>query len=628
MLPRRVRSLHCAAIAALLLAALPAAQTASTPPPVRYAVSFPAPHHHYAEVEATFAGIPARTLEIRMSRSSPGRYALHEFAKNVFDVHAADGAGRPLAIARPDPHGWDVDGHDGTVQFRYKVFGNRVDGTYLAIDASHAHMNMPATLVWARGLEMRPVQIAFVSPEGLSWKAATQLFPTSDPWRFTAPNLQYLMDSPTELSDHAVRTFPVRNPDGRELLIRLAVHHDATEADVDELATSTEQIVREQAAIFGEYPEFETGTYTFIADYLPWGGSDGMEHRNSTIVAQASSLRGNAQGMLGTISHEFFHAWNVERIRPASLEPFDFERANMSGNLWLAEGVTDYYGDLTLARAGLVPGVQMMVNLATSALAVATSPAHRFRSAVEMSHHASFTDAARWNDPTNFSYSFISYYAFGAALALALDLELRQRSQGRTSLDDYMRALWHAHGKPGGSPPGLVMRPYTHEDAQRLLADVSDVAFARDFFDRHVQGRQVPDYARLLEPAGMVVRKRRAGAAWTGVTVDAAGRVTAPQGLVAWGSPAFDAGLSHGDVILTVAGRPYSSDALRRKPRDRVTLDVRRVGGATASLNLEFGEDPQLDAVPIEQAGGRLTAAQKAFREAWLGPRVMVQRAP
>ncbi|MGH7129140.1 MAG: M61 family metallopeptidase, partial [Planctomycetaceae bacterium] len=164
----------------------------------------------------------------------------------------------------------------------------------------HAHLNMPATLMWARGLHMRPVRITFTPPRDSAWKPATQLFETGDGWTFTAPNFQYLMDSPAELSDYSLRSFEVRNPDGQAFTIRMAVHHDATEAEVDEYAAGVEQIVIEQGAVFGEYPEFEGGTYTFLADYVPWGGGDGMEHRNSTVVASPISLRGNVRRTFGT----------------------------------------------------------------------------------------------------------------------------------------------------------------------------------------------------------------------------------------------------------------------------------------------------------------------------------------
>jgi len=612
----------CHAVGSTLVVLLLAAPV-SAQAPIIYKVSFPAPEHHYAEVEVTFRELPAGVLEARMSRSSPGRYAIHEYSKNVFDVHAYNGGGRELPIARPNLYQWNVADHDGSVRLTYKVFGNMVDGTYLGIDTSHAHMNMPATLMWGRQLDTRPIRITFVAPAQSAWKVATQLFPTEDPWTFTAPNLQYLMDSPTELSNYSLRTFTVKNPDGKTFTIRTAVHHDATEADVDEYAAGAHKIVLEQAAVFGEFPEFDGGTYTFLGDYLPWGGGDGMEHRNSTVVAAPVSIRGNVRTVLGTVSHEFFHAWNVERIRPKSLEPFNFEQANMSGELWLAEGFTQYYGSLIMARAGFTPQEQTIRSLANSALDVARSAGHQFRSLVEMSQMAPFSDAARFVDPTNFSYSFINYYPFGAAIALALDLELRERSKGRLALDDYMRAMWRVHGKPGGPQAGLVAKPYTLQDARDRLAEtLDDRQFAADFFSRYIEGREVPDYARLLAPAGVVVRKLNPGAAWCGATIDATGRVAE---LVDWGTPAFVAGLEEDDVILSVAGKPF--DGFKsRKPGETVVLAVKRPTGKSVSLKLTLGEDPALEAVPVEGTGGILRPEQKAFRDSWLGSKAAAAR--
>jgi predicted metalloprotease with PDZ domain len=615
------------AILSTVLSVLFVAAAAAQQQPTQYKISFPAPEHHYAEVEVTFPAVPSGTLEARMSRSSPGRYAIHEFAKNVFDVHAFDSKGKALALVRPNPYQWNVSGHDGTVRITYKIFGNHVDGTYLGIDSTHAHMNIPATFMWARGFDLRPVRVTFVQPEGMAWKVATQLFPTADPFTYTAPNLQYFMDSPTEMSDFSTRSFTVKNPDGREYTIITAVHHDGPDSAVDEYAAGTEKIVREQAAIFGELPAFDTGTYTFLGDYVPWGGGDGMEHRNSTVVASPVSFKNPqmAGQVLGTVAHEFFHAWNVERIRPKTLEPFNYEEANMSGELWIAEGFTQYYGGLVMGRAGLRPAEQTLLNLANNALGVAAHPARQFRSAVQMSQHAPFSDAARSVDETNFSYSFISYYTYGSALALAMDLELRTRSNGRLSLDDYMQAMWKTHGKPGGSQPGLVAKPYTLQDARDRLAEVSgDRRFADDFFARFVEGREAPDYARLLAPAGIVVRKRNPGAAWTGLQMDRAD-ATKVGGLVAFGTPAFGAGLEEGDVITSIGGAAFTTlpAALKdRKPGDEVAIEFRRRSGEVIKATITLGEDPAWQAATIESTGGTLTPEQKAFRESWVGSKV------
>src|SRR5689334_12394129 len=149
--------------------------------PIRYRFSFPEPQHRWMQVEATFPDLPAAPLELRMSRSSPGRYSLHDFAKNVYDVHAFGADGRELDAARPDPYGWTVAGHGGRVTVRYKIYGDRVDGTYLAIDPMHAHINMPAAMMWARGLDDRAIAIGFEPPAGAHWQAATQLHPGSSP---------------------------------------------------------------------------------------------------------------------------------------------------------------------------------------------------------------------------------------------------------------------------------------------------------------------------------------------------------------------------------------------------------------------------------------------------------------
>jgi predicted metalloprotease with PDZ domain len=242
-----------------------------------------------------------------------------------------------------------------------------------------------------------------------------------------------------------------------------------------------------------------------------------------------------------------------------------------------------------------------------------------------MSQHAPFSDAARSVDPTNFSYSFISYYTYGSALALALDLELRGRSNGKASLDDFMRAMWKVHGKPGGPAPGLVANPYTLDDAKARLAEVSgDRAFADEFFSRFVHGREIPDYAKLLEPAGIVVRKRNPGAAWTGLQM---GRENASQvaSLVAFGTPAFEAGIEQGDTIVSMGGTAFTSlgAALKdRKPGDEIAVEFRRPSGEVVRSTITLREDPALVAATVESTGGTLTPAQQAFRQSWIESKV------
>ena len=460
-------------------------------------------------VEVTFPEIGPADLELHMSRSSPGRYALHEFAKNVYDVVIVGGGDRGVTITRPSLHEWRVAGHGGTVRVRYKVYGDQLDGTYLAIDATHAHINMPAALMWARGFEDRPSHVAIEPPPGSDWRVATQLFAGEDGLTFTAPNLQYLMDSPIEVSRHTVRDFSVTRGTARTDF-RLALH-GGSDDDASRLASDLEKIAREEGAIFGEFPRYDVGRYTFLADCLPWADGDAMEHRNSTIITVPGSPAdsGARSAILSNAAHELFHGWSVERIRPRSLEPFNLADANMSPELWLAEGVTSYYELLVMHRARLQSLSETLTDFAALINQVTNSPARRIRSAQEMSRLAPFVDAAVAVDRTNWGNTFISYYTWGAAIGLGLDLALRDRTDGRVTLDDFQRDLWTTFGKPGGRQPGFVDRPYTSEDVTARLAAVSgDAAFAEEFINRYVAGHEVPDYERLLSRAGLALVAR------------------------------------------------------------------------------------------------------------------------
>ena len=541
--------------ALICLAFLASAVRFDAASPIRYRLSFPEPQHRWMQVEATFPDLGGGALELRMSRSSPGRYSLHDFAKNVYDVHASDESGRELPTARPDPYGWTVAQHGSAVTVKYKVFGDRVDGTYLAIDETHAHVNMPAAIMWARGLDDRPIALTFEQPAGMRWQVATQLHAAgaaagADRFEFTAPNLQYLMDSPAEFGPVAMRQFTVGTS-----TFRFALHHTGTDAELDGYIRDVEKIVREERAIYGEYPSYEPGYYTFLADYLPYASGDGMEHRNSTVMTASGSIATARTRLLDTVAHEFFHCWNVERIRPQGLEPFDFDRADLSGELWLAEGFTQYYGPLVLHRAKLVDLAETARTF-TGLVEAVSAPGHLVRSAEEMSRMAPFIDGGRTVDPTNWAITLISYYPFGGAIALALDLTLRDRSDNRITLDDFMQAMWRTYGKPGGSREGYVDHAYTTADAEATLAEVSgDRAFARDFFGRYIQGHDVADYARLLARAGFTVRKRNPGRAWLGdLRLESRTGVRVAT-LVAPTWPIYRAGVDQDDEIQQIDGQ-------------------------------------------------------------------------
>jgi predicted metalloprotease with PDZ domain len=459
----------------------------------------------------------------------------------------------------------------------------------------------------------------------------TQLLPTADPLTFTAPNLQYFLDSPTELAALVVRTVTAAAPAGPPATLRVIVHTGTPAADVDALGTAIARLVREHAAVFGEFPRYEPGHFTFLIDDVPWSAPDAMEHRNSTIITGVS-LRspGGRADVLDAASHEFFHGWNVERIRPVGLEPFDFTRENVTCCLWLAEGFTQYYGPLLLRRAGLLEELPL-----EPVIEVINGAGRQVRSAVEMSEHAPFADAGVANDPDDRARTFISYYTFGAAIALALDLSLRERSGGALSLDDYMRRLWRSFGTVPDPRPGYVGRPYSLADLRGELRGLTaDAAFADEFFERYVEGRDVADYARLLGLAGYQLRAVAPDRGWIGdvhvqqvqggllIGTSASGRPFP----VPFGTPAYAAGLDVGDVVTAIDGQPATASAWtalsRRSPGDRVALVVRRRDGRVVNTTATLAPDPALQITAIERTGGMLTPAERAFRQAWLGTKV------
>jgi predicted metalloprotease with PDZ domain len=488
---------------------------------------------------------------------------------------------------------------------------------------------MPAAFMWARGLGDRPVIVRFVPPGGSAWRVATQLFPTDDPLTYTAPNLQYFFDSPTELSDFTLRTFRLGSGD-QAPTFRIALHHRGTDEEADAYARDAEAIVREAEAVFGELPPYDSGTYTFIADYLPYASGDGMEHRNSTVLTSSGALSSPSgrRGLVDTVAHEFFHGWNVERIRPASLEPFDFEAANVSSELWLAEGFTSYYGTVLTRRAGLTPLESTLATFASFINTVTVSPGRQYRSAAEMSRQAPFVDAARSVDRTNQSNTFISYYTWGAAIGLGLDLALRTHTDGRATLDDYMRAMWETHGRAGGRP-GYVYAPYDLDLARARLIEVSgDRAFADDFFARYIEGREVVAYAPLLARAGLIARPRDTGRPWMGnVRLEFGADGARLLEAAPHGSPLFEAGLDQDDLLISLDGERISSVGRlgavldRHRPGDSLPVTfARRDGPGQGSITLEA--DPRLEIVSIESTGADLDEAERAFRDAWLGSRV------
>ncbi|MEK6153185.1 PDZ domain-containing protein [Flavobacteriaceae bacterium 3-367] len=548
-----------------------------------YAISFPNAVHHEAEVTARFPNISADTISFRMSRTSPGRYALHEFGKNVYNFKATDSKGQPLQVKRPDPYQWEVAGHDGTVHISYTLFANRGGGTYAQVDETHAHLNIPATFMFAPTLAERGIEVTFEVRTDLNWKVATQLEQVSGT-TYSAPDLQYFMDSPTEISDYSIREFELPSDTGTQK-IQFVLHHNGTDAELDAYFENVKKVVHAEKEVYGVLPNFDHGRYTFLACYIPNASGDGMEHRNSTVLTSTRSLAdGGMERNIGTVSHEFFHAWNVERIRPRSLEPFDFTEANMSGALWFAEGFTSYYTNLILCRAGILSPEQYVEGLAGTFNYVWNSPARQYFNPIEMSYQALFVDAATSVDPVNRENTFISYYSYGSMLGLALDLSLRSEN---LNLDDFMKLVWQTYG--------TQEIPYTVQDLHRSLGQYAGKAFADTFFDNYIHNSGMPDYQTLFNSVGVVL-KQNANTPLFGANLaimdhNATAVIRRNTKI---GSPAYKAGLDKGDALVTLNKTPFKvgqsvADYMAQfKVGDTLEVDFKRFGEQkTTSVILE-----------------------------------------
>ena len=563
-----------------------------------YTISFENAVHHEAQVNATFNNLKTGDIEFRMSRTSPGRYALHEFMKNVYSVKVTDSKDNELKTTRPDPYSWKVNGHDGAIKVSYTLFANRGGGTYAQVDETHAHLNIPATFIYAPSLANDGIEVNFNVRKDLNWKVATQLKHLEEN-RYYAKDLQYFMDSPTEISNHSIRSFDVKGQS-----VNFVLHHNGTDAELDEYFEKVKKVVLQQEAIYGELPKYDYGAYYFLACYIPNASGDGMEHRNSTILTSTRSLAdGGMEGNLGTVSHEFFHCWNVERIRPKSLEPFDFEEANMSGELWFAEGFTSYFDDLTICRAGLTNQEDYIKGLAGTFNYVWNSPGRQFFNPIEMSYQAPFVDAARSVDPVNRNNTFISYYSYGSALALALDLSLREKG---LNLDDYMKLVWNTFGKNEN--------PYTVPDLHNALNRYAGKAFGDDFFNNYVYKSSMPNMTHLFSMVGVSLEQPKDRVRFGAFVRN--GVITSNASM---NSSAYNAGLENSDRLISVGDHTINKNTdfntvLRNfKSGDKANVVFEHFG-IKKETTITFSPDNYYN-ISVDKDSD---TGKKSMRDAWL----------
>ncbi len=585
---------------------------------ITYTFSFPNGIHHEINIELVATGLKRGQVTARMSRSSPGRYGTHEFGKNIYDIKARDSKHHLLPFKRIDGDIFGVVEEDGYVKITYTLYANHPDGTYSGVDEEGVHLNIPSACLLLEGLDTVPITVKFLLPQNSKWKIATQLEPTSDPNTFEAQGFQYLMDSPVKIGDIRFKDWNEKNKDGSLIHFRLAIETSSPDSLINIFAATLKRVTEEASAIFGEFPHYDFNEYTFLASYRPYMIGDGMEHRNSTMIMFPTKFDGNND--INVFAHELFHSWNVKRIRPKSLEPFDFTKSNMSGELWFAEGFTHYYGELIQERAGNISTEKYAGwRLADYLNTILNTPGAQRFSAVENSREAVFTDIGSGiKDVTNnYPNMFTSYYQYGASIALALDMELRSRFS--LSLDSYMHNVWLEFGKPE--------IPYTIPGLQQVLGELTkDKDFAKNFFTKYVYGHEAYDYQKALAQAGLLLQKKYPGKAWIG-NLNFSSKTNLQLSKTIVNTPLYKAGLDENDQILRVDFIPIDSLAqleeilARHKPGDTIKL-VYKHFDTVKTTEVVLEENPELSIVLFENAGLKVSEKELKFRSAWLGSKI------
>jgi predicted metalloprotease with PDZ domain len=579
---------------------------------VSYRLAMSRPTSHLFEVAMTVElpdDLKNKPVQFQMAKWSPGRYAVFDFAKNVQEFRAN---GR---ITRVDDQTWSVQpAGTATLTVSYKVFGNDLSGTFSQLDERHANYNGASIFMYVAGHKADPVKLTIEPPAG--WKIVNGRMDRAGQTEWEFPNWDVLVDTPTEIApDWTQDTFEV---DGKRY--HVVVHSFGPEGNKrPSLVKDIERIVRAQTAMWGPT---EFTDYTFLIHYAADDHSgDGMEHLTSTQIIEPGALSepGVYEETLGTVSHEFFHVWNVKRLRPEELGPWDFTRPLRTRGLWVAEGFTNYYGHLMLRRSGIWSDKRFLDREAQTIRRIELAPGSRLMSAEDSSMSAPFIDDAPHAQLTNLSNTSISYYPKGELIGLVMDLLVRGRSKGKASLDDVMRQMYDEfYVKSPNSSYYLRGRGYQTEDLERVVSQVSAADFS-DFFKRHVRSVEVLPYGEAFSYAGLRLVKTQAKEPFdAGLSLESEDTLLIES--VRNGSPAEDAGLQAGDEILSLAGRGVTIETwlktlARQKKGAPIPITVKR-DRRTIKTNIVLGEPERFD-YRIEE-DPRATAEQKALRNAWL----------
>ena len=555
---------------------------------IRYQIVPIDPHAHLFEVRCTVDDPDPAGQRFRLPVWIPGSYLIREFARQFIHLRA-ESAGNAVAVVKEGKDVWRLAPANAPVTVIAQVYAYDVSVRTAYIDGSRAYFNGPSVFLCPEGREHAPCTVDILPPAGdefAHWRVATTLTPDGAPphgfGRYRADGYDELIDHPVEMSDFALAAFAAGG-----------VRHEIAitgrqEADLERLARDVNRVCQWHIDLFGGAPQSSAPFDRYLFQVTAVGdGYGGLEHRTSTsLLCRRDELpvRGRAEindrylHLLGLASHEYFHAWNVKRIKPAAFTPYDLARENYTRQLWAFEGITSYYDDLALVRSGLIDEARYLELLGRTITNVLRTPGRHRQSIADSSFDAWIKF---YRQDENSPNAVISYYAKGSLVALALDLTLRK--DGRTTLDAVMRALWERYGRVGVGVP---------EDGIAEIVGELAGCDMRGFFERHVDGTDDPPLDVLLDAFGVEWHVRPANgpkdrggkpasgpvpACWLGAKV--AGDLRLQH--VFTGGPAERAGLAANDVLVAFDGLRASTESLDsllsdRAPGEHVTVHAFR----------------------------------------------------
>nr|WP_294943894.1 PDZ domain-containing protein [uncultured Mucilaginibacter sp.] len=572
------------------------------PAKIAYKVTFPEAQAHYADIEMTVSGLKQATLDLKMPVWTPGSYLVREFAKNIESL-TATANGKDVAAPKTNKNTWHINTAGvSTVVVKYKVYSFEVSVRTSFVDITHGFLSTTGIFLYPKGMLNQPSTIKIIPYK--DWTTvSTSLEPVGgDQFTRTAPNFDILYDSPIEVGTQDVFGF-----DAAGVKYEVAMYGGGN-YDKERLKKDMAKVIEAETAVFGENPNKH---YTFIVHNRARGGG-GLEHLSSTVLGASREQYGTEGGyinFLGLVAHEHFHLWNVKRLRPIVLGPFDYDNENYTTNLWIAEGFTAYYQNLIRRHADIYSVDSYLADAIGDINTVENQPGTKVQPLAE----ASFDAWIKAYRPNENSYNTgISYYDKGAVIGMLLDLEIMNATGGKQSLDDAMKYMYNTYYKG-------KKRGYT--DAEFKLAFEKFAGKKLDdFYAKYINGLAPIDYNKYLAYAGYKLTDQLAGSNNPTLGVSASNVPTGKKivSMVLRGSAGWIDGINVGDEIVSVDGTPVTDMTTLmngRKVGDKITVAVLRDGKPyTLPVTLLRNNRVQFKAEELPNP----TAQQLAVRKKWL----------